>query len=249
MVTARYDTRTIARRFGAFLALLDAGADMTGTNYTSEEADLSDLEGLTPELAAALTRKATAESQIAEAKATEAKLQLKNIQASDDYNRVLNIVGPIMETDEYIATLQRWARRDPGKPITIYLSTPGGSIFDSNALGAVIRQLQAKGTKFTIFGQGTVFSMGAVLLQYADERVLAKDAIFMIHSLSGGAHGQIESIMDTTEMWKGVNDRLLDILTERAHITKAALKKKVARKELFLDAAKAFEMGFCDRVE
>jgi ATP-dependent protease ClpP protease subunit len=232
-----------------FLVLLDEGEDMAGIEHTSEEDNLTPDE-LTPELAAALTRKATAEARIAEAKATEASLQLKNIKASDDYNRVLHILGPILETDEYIATLQRWSRRDSGKPITIYVNTPGGSIFDGNALGNVIRQIQVKtGAKFTIYGQGTVLSMGAILLQYADERVLARDAVFMIHNLSGGVQGQIESIMDTTEMWKGVNDRLLDVLTERATITKAALKKKVMRKELFLDAQKALEMGFCDRVE
>jgi ATP-dependent Clp protease protease subunit len=237
-------------RFGMFLVLLDQGEDMAETTYNTEGADLQDIiEGLTPELAAALTRQATANAKIAEHKATEARLQIANIKASNDHNRVLVVSGPILETDEISNVLMRWSRRDPGKDITIYLNTMGGSVFDGNALGHTIDQLRAKGHKVTIFGAGTVLSMGAVLLQYADERVLAKDAVFMIHSLSGNTMGSIESIIDTTEMWKAVNDRLLTKLTERSTMTKATLKKKVARKEWFLTADEALKYGFCDRIE
>lgn len=233
-----------------FLALLDAGEDMSGTTYRPEEGDVTDsLEGLTPELAEALTNKARAETRIAVAKAQECELQIKNVKASNDANRVLVISGPILDTEEYGAVLMRWSRRDPKKPITVYLNTPGGSIFDGNALGHTIDQLRAKGHKITIYGSGTVLSMGAVLLQYADERVLAKDSVFMVHSMSGGLSGSIESVVDATKMWEEVNDRLLTKLTERANISKQALKNKVKRKELFLTAEEALKMGFCDRVE
>lgn len=236
-----------------FLVLLDQGEDMSGTHYPlfQEEDGMTDgIEGLTPELAEALTRKATAEARIAEAKATESKLQLDNVKASNDHNRVLVLSGPILETDEISNILMRWSRRDPKKDITIYMNTPGGSVFDGNALGHTLDQLKAKGHKITIYGTGTVLSMGAVLMQYADERVLAKDAVFMIHSLQGGIQGQsLESVMDMTEMWKEVNDRLLTKLVERSTLTKAVLKKKVARKELFLNSEQALRFGFCDRVE
>jgi len=246
----RYETATIAERFAMLLGLLDEGEDMSGTNYTSEEVDLNEiLDRLTPELAGALTRKANAEARIAEVKALEAKMQMQNIKASNDVNRVLVVSGPILETDEISNVLMRWARRDPGKPITIYLNTPGGSVFDGNALGHTLDQLRETGIKVTIYGAGTVLSMGAVLLQYADERVLAKDAVFMIHSLSGGTMGPLESIIDTAKMWETVNERLLNKLVERSTMSKASLKKKVSRKEWFLTAEEALKYGFCDRIE
>jgi ATP-dependent Clp protease protease subunit len=245
----RFEQLTPWQRFGLFLTLLDKGEDMSGTDYTPEEVDVTELEGMSPELDRALVRKTTAEAKIAEQKAKEAALQLKNIEASNDANRVLVISGAILETDEISNVLMRWSRRDPQGDITIYLNTPGGSVFDGNALGHTLDQLRNKGHKVTIYGAGTVLSMGAVLLQYADERVLAKDAVFMIHSLSGGVQGAIESVVDMTEMWKEVNDRLLTKLTERANISKAALARKVRRKELFLSAEEALKMGFCDRIE
>lgn len=238
------------KRFPIFLLMLDAGENGYGTDYYPEEVSLTDLpEGLTPELAEALTRKANADADIALAKATEAAMQLKNIEASNDANRTLILSGPIMDTEEASAVLMRWSRRDPGQPITIHLNTPGGSIFDGNALGATLRQLQRAGHRITIYGSGTVLSMGAVLLQYADERVLDKDTVFMIHSLNAPIMGQLEGIVDTTKMLQEVQERLLDTLASRATISKAKIKQLTRRKELFLGAEAALKYGFCDRVE
>lgn len=206
-------------------------------------------DGLTPELAEALTRKANADADIAAAKAVEAAMQLKNIEASNDFNRTLILSGPIMDTEEASAILMRWSRRDPGQPITIHLNTPGGSIFDGNALGATLRQLQKNGHHITIYGAGTVLSMGAVLLQYADERVLDKDTVFMIHSLNAPIVGQLEGIVDMTKMLQEVQERLLDTLASRATISKAKLKQLTRRKELFLSAEQTMKYGLCDRVE
>jgi ATP-dependent Clp protease protease subunit len=210
------------------------------------------ITSLPPALAAALTRKAEAEAAIAESKATLEALNLQNIKSGNDQNRVMVLSGPILDTDEAVAVLMRWSRRDPGQPITIYVNTPGGSVFDGNALVGCIRKLRAEGHKVTIHGAGTVMSYGAVLLQAADERVLDKDVVFMIHSAAtgnSGIQGNIESVIDQTKMMQEVQERLLDALTERANITKARLKKMTARKELFLSAQEALKYGFCDRVE
>jgi ATP-dependent Clp protease protease subunit len=208
-------------------------------------------EGIPPKLAEALTRKANADAEISEAKAVVEKLNLANIRSGNDQNCVMVLSGPILDTEEPVNILMRWHRRDPGKDITIYVNTPGGSVFDGNALVNCIRKLQAEGHKVTIHGVGTVMSYGAVLLQAADERVLDKDVVFMIHSVAtgGGIQGNVESIIDQTKMMQEVQDRMLDALVSRAKITKTKLKQLTRRKELFLNAQEALKYGFCDRVE
>jgi ATP-dependent Clp protease protease subunit len=221
---------------GAAEAATETGADMPSN--------------LPPELAEALTRKANAEAKIAEANAEQVKMQLDNIMASNDRNRVLVLSGPILETEEACAILMRWGRRDPGKDITIYMNTPGGSVFDGNALVACIRALRKAGHKVTIYGAGTVLSYGAVLLQAADVRILDKDVVFMLHSLNAPhITGQLESITDTTKMLEAVQDRLLEVMAERATISKTKIKQLTRRKDLYLSAQEAHKYGFCDRVE
>lgn len=206
--------------------------------------------GLPPELAEALTRKANAEARIAEANAEQVKMQLDNINASNDANRVLVLSGPILETEDAVAVLMRWGRRDPGKDITIHMNTPGGSVFDGNALVACIRALRKAGHKVTIHGAGTVLSYGAVLLQAADVRILDKDVVFMLHSLNAPSiSGQLEQITDTTKMMEAVQDRLLDAMADRATISKTKIKSMTRRKDLYLSAQEAHKFGFCDRVE
>jgi ATP-dependent Clp protease protease subunit len=245
------------QRFGLFLLLLDKGEDMSGTDYVSEEGTLKEIEGMSPELDKALIRKTVAEAQIAEAKAQEAKLQLNNIEATNDANRVLIIDGPILDLgdgggvsmNECSQVLMRWSRRDPGKDITIYMNTQGGSVFDGNTFIHTIQQLQAKGHKVTIYGHGCVMSLGAVILQAADERVLAKDTVFMIHSQSGVVGGSTEDREDQEKMLKGVQERHLTFLAERSTMSLRQLKTKTRRKDWYLSAQEALQYGFCDRVE
>lgn len=225
------------------------GAVKAEVSGTIPAAALGDGPGLPPELAAALTRKTTAEAKLAESKLTVEQLNLENIRSSNDQNRTLVLTGAIIDTEEAVAILMRWGRRDPGKPITIYLNTPGGSVFDGNALVSAIRELRKAGHKVTIHGVGMVMSYGAVLLQAADERILDKDVVFMIHALNAPVAGALESIQDQAKMLQEVQDRLLDALLERATISRTKLKQLTRRKELFLSAADAKKMGFCDRVE
>jgi len=161
----------------------------------------------------------------------------------------MTIVGAIMDTEGAIVTLDRWGRRDPGEPITISLNSPGGSVIDGNALFEAILRLRRKGHHVTITGTGAVMSMGAILLQAADERVLDKSALFMIHGLSAPVYGTLESIEDTRAAFEKVQERLIDTLAERAKISKSKIKQLIKRKDLFLSAEEALKYGFCDRVE
>lgn len=240
--------------------LIDAGevfGTLTLPTYEEEEDDVGDGYELTPELEKALVRKANAEARIAETIAKAKDIEFKNIKASDDANRVLMIDGPIIDMDGGVscqalrATLMRWHRRDPGKDITVYLNTQGGSVFDGNTLMHTFKELRDSGHKVTIKGQGCVMSLGAIFLQGASEgeRVLDKDTVFMIHSQSGMVGGSMDDRQDQERMLKGVQDRHLDLLAERSNLTKRQIINKTKRKDWFMSAQEALAQGFCDRVE
>lgn len=64
------------------------------------------------------------------------------------------------------------------KPITILMSNPGGSVMDGMTIFDAIENCV---NHVKIIGLGKVMSMGAVIMQAADERVMAPGAVFMMH--------------------------------------------------------------------
>lgn len=194
-------------------------------------------------------RKATAEAYKAELDADAKAAEEADRKARGGINRRLSLTGAIMDTEQAIAILEHWESRDPGEPITITINSPGGSVFDGNALFDTIQRLRRKGHHVTTRGSGHVMSYGAVLLQAGDVRILDKNTVFMIHGLSAPVYGDIDTIADTTAMFKKVQDRLIDILAERAKVSKLKIKQMIKRKDLFLSADEALKYGFCDIVE
>jgi len=186
----------------------------------------------------------------ARAEATSATLALENTLASADQNRILYIHDAIMDTRLPIMQLNLWARRDPGEPITISINTPGGSLFDGNALLETIQEIRSMGTKIITIGTGMVASYGAVLLQAGDERILTSSTIFMVHGLSAESLRveNLHSLGDTKKMLDGVEDRMITLMAKRSKLTKRAVKAMITRKDAFMSANEALEKGFCDRV-
>jgi ATP-dependent Clp protease protease subunit len=201
-----------------------------------------DLTDAPKELVDAIISKAQVEAELAQ-------IELSKLKATNDWNRHLILAGPIFDTEVAIATLTRWARRDPGEPISILLNTPGGSVFDGNALLGCLKQLRNEGHHLTITGSGTVMSYGAILMQAANKRRMQDDCVFMLHGIEAPhIGGGVESIMDVTKMLAWVEENLLDAIAERATISKTKIKNMIKRKDLFLTAQEALKYGFIDEV-
>lgn len=199
-------------------------------------------------LAADLSTK-KAQARQANAEARKAELMLKDAKASNDFNRHLFIDGVIIDTQQYRETLTRWARRDPGKPITITVNTPGGSVFDGHALVGTIKALQGRGVHFTIIGSGTLMSYGMQLLQAADHRVIERNCVCMIHGLSiTGVDGSAAAILDVGKMLEEVQRRLAEDLAERSKLSVRKIKGWMGKKDMFLTAEQCLDYGFCDEV-
>jgi ATP-dependent protease ClpP protease subunit len=90
--------------------------------------------------------------------------------------------------------------------------------------------------------------MGGILLQAGDERVIGKNAHLMIHEISAGAVGKLSEIEDEAKFCAMLSDRLVDILAERSTLTPTQIKRRWKRKDWWLSAEEAVELGFADRI-
>ena len=149
---------------------------------------------------------------------------------------------------ECMAELGHWSRRDHGTPITVIFNSPGGSVLDGLALFDYLRQLRSAGHHVTTVALGRAASMGAVLLQAGDHRVIGENAFLLVHEVSHLSAGKVSEMEDNVEFTRRLQKRLLAILSSRSAMTEAQIARRWARKEWWLDAAEAVELGLADAV-
>jgi ATP-dependent Clp endopeptidase proteolytic subunit ClpP len=148
-----------------------------------------------------------------------------------------------------MAELGVWSRRDPGAPITIVFNSPGGSVLDGLALFDYLRHLRAGGHHVTTVALGRAASMGAVLLQGGDRRIMGANAFLLVHEVSNLHSGKVSEMEDGVEFSRRLQRRLLSILANRSTLTEAQIQRRWARKEWWLDADEAVELGLADAVQ
>jgi ATP-dependent Clp protease protease subunit len=165
-------------------------------------------------------------------------------------NRTLYLMDEVDEfsTRSLIDTLSLWSRLHPGDPIELIINSPGGSIVDGLALFDYIQMMRRNGHHVTTMALGMAASMGGVLLQAGDTRVMTKESWLMLHEAAFGARGKTSTVEDTVEWVKKVQDRLLDIFAERSTMPRTRIKANWSRKDWWLSSDEALKAGFIDEV-
>jgi ATP-dependent Clp protease protease subunit len=149
---------------------------------------------------------------------------------------------------EAVRELSAWSRRAPGRPIRLVLNSPGGSVLEGLALFDFLGELRSRGHHLQVLALGTAASMGGVLLQAGSDRLLGRNAFVLVHEVRGGAIGTSSSLGDTVEFIGRLEERLLAILAERSTLTAEQIRARWGRRDWWLTAQEAVDLGFADVV-
>lgn len=146
--------------------------------------------------------------------------------------------------------ITRYATLHPGKPITLYIQSPGGSVLHGLGLYDTLRTISAQGHHITTVVRGYAASMGAILLQAGDTRLVGAESHVMLHEISSGAIGKLHELEDEVEFCKRLNRRLFAIVASKTDGKWEAddLYAWVKAKDRWLSADKAVDKGFADAV-
>lgn len=164
----------------------------------------------------------------------------------------LNFVGSVAK-DSALAAIEKlhlFHKVSPGEPITITFNSPGGSVIDGMALFDYIRFLRGLGHHITIIALGYAASMAGILLQAADNRVMAKGSWLLIHEVAFGAAGKIGEVEDMYRFGERLKDQAAQIFIERSggKLDRETLDKNWTRKDWWLSAEEALELGLIDEI-
>jgi len=136
------------------------------------------------------------------------------------------------------------------KPITIIMNNPGGDVYHGAAIYDAI-----KGCKnhITIKVYGHAMSMGSIILQAADERIMAPNSKFMIHYGTWGINGShTKTFQKWAEECKRYDKWMIDMYLERIREKHPKYSRKkvdeMCNFDTILTAKETVDLGFADKV-
>lgn len=136
---------------------------------------------------------------------------------------------------------------DPEKPITVYINSPGGSVYDGMSIYDVFQYVSCPIQTTCI---GTAASMGAVLLSSGEKgcRSALPHSSIMIHQPSGGTGRVSASDMEIAwEEMKKCKEMLYEVLSNNTGKTVEEIEALCDRDKWYT-SAEALENGLIDNI-
>ncbi|MEI7691867.1 MAG: ATP-dependent Clp endopeptidase proteolytic subunit ClpP [Actinomycetes bacterium] len=171
----------------------------------------------------------------------------------DIYSRLLNerIIFLGSQVDDQIANLVvaqllHLESQDPDKDISIYINSPGGSVYSGLAIYDTMQFVKPDVSTICV---GIAMSMGALLLAGGapGKRMALPNAKILIHQVSSGFEGQATDIEIHAKEIIDVRQRLDHILAEHTGQEYDKVRGDTER-DYFMSAEEAASYGIIDKV-
>jgi ATP-dependent Clp protease protease subunit len=174
-------------------------------------------------------------------------------RAFDIYSRLLNeriifLGTPVTEdiANLIVAQLIHLESEDPDKDVSIYINSPGGSVYAGLAIYDAMQFIKPDVQTICV---GVAMSMGALLLAGGaqDKRMALPNSKILIHQVSGGFSGQATDIEIHAKEIIDVRRRLDEIIAKHTGQPLDKVAKDTER-DYFMSAEEAKEYKIVDRV-
>jgi ATP-dependent Clp protease protease subunit len=174
-------------------------------------------------------------------------------RAYDIYSRLLKeriifLVGPVDDhtANLIVAQLLFLESENPDKDISLYINSPGGSVYAGMAIYDTMQFIQPQ---VSTLCTGMAASMGAFLLTAGapGKRFALPNARIMIHQPSGGSQGTAADIEIQAREVLFLRERLNRIMAERSGQTLEQIHRDSDR-DNYMSAEQARAYGLIDQV-
>jgi ATP-dependent Clp protease protease subunit len=171
----------------------------------------------------------------------------------DIFSRLLNeriiFLGTPIEdqvANLVVAQLLHLESQDPDKDISIYINSPGGSVYSGLAIYDTMKFVKPDIATMCV---GVAMSMGSLLLAGGTKgkRAALPNSRILIHQPSAGFEGQSTDIEIHAREILGMRERLDEIYSENTGLSKEQVREDMER-DRFFTAEQALEYGLIDRV-
>jgi ATP-dependent Clp protease, protease subunit len=174
-------------------------------------------------------------------------------RAFDIYSRLLNerivfLGTPVTEdiANLIVAQLIHLESEDPDKDISMYINSPGGSVYAGLAIYDTMQYIKPDVQTICV---GVAMSMGALLLAGGKEgkRMALPNSKILIHQVSGGFSGQASDIEIHAKEVLYLKRKLNEMMAEHTGQPIEVIERDTDR-DNFMSAEEAVKYGLIDRV-
>lgn len=174
-------------------------------------------------------------------------------RAFDIYSRLLKerIIFLGEEVNEHtanivVAQLLHLAYEDPKAEISLYINSPGGSVYDGMAIYDTMQYIKPD---VVTIGIGLQASMGAFLLSSGakGKRFMLPHAKAMIHQPSSGTQGKVTDMEIDLREGLRVKEMLAELLAKNTGQKLAKIKADMER-DYWMSAQESVDYGLVDKV-
>lgn len=145
-----------------------------------------------------------------------------------------------------VAQLLTLESKDPNKPITIYINSPGGSVSAGFAIYDVMNNIS---NPIITIANGLAASMAAILLSSGTrgQRYAMPNSTIMIHQPLGAAQGQASEISIMAQQILKTKEKLNILLSKNTGTPLTDIIKACDR-DNYLNAEEALKLGIIDKI-
>jgi len=176
-----------------------------------------------------------------------------NIAMIDVFSKLMSnrIIYLGTGVDDYVANVMNaqllyLSHQDPKAPITIYINSPGGSVYAGLGIYDTMKHIESP---IHTLNTGIAASMAAIILAAGDQgcRKSLKHARTMIHQPLGGAYGQASDIEITSKEIQKLKKELYQCLVDD---TGQKMEKVIfdADRDYWMTSIEAKKYGLIDNI-
>lgn len=135
---------------------------------------------------------------------------------------------------------------DDSKPISIYISSPGGMVSAGFSICSTMNLIKPP---VYVTGHGSVASMASVILSCGEKgyRMILPNTRVMLHQVSAGAEGNVQDMRVSLKETERLNGILMGILAKNTGHTIEEINKATER-DYYLDENEALQFGIVDKI-
>lgn len=131
---------------------------------------------------------------------------------------------PFMDSDVSAEGFKDELEKANGRPLNIYINSPGGGVFEGQAISAMLERY--KGEK-TCYIDGICASIATKIPFACDTVNFAKGAYFMIHRASGIAFGNADEMLKMASTLEQIDNGLVATYKSNSRMTDEDIRAKM----------------------